>query len=52
VSSVDLIEGRPEYLRLSPITYAPGILYERIVNSTPLLARLRVVLMVVLRKQA
>jgi SAM-dependent methyltransferase len=51
VDSVHLIEGRPEYLRLSPVTYVPGILYERIVNSTPLLARLRVVLMVILRKR-
>ena len=29
-----LIEGRPEYLRLSPVTYVFGWLYERLVNAT------------------
>lgn len=38
------VEGRPEYLRLSAITYAVGIAYERIVNATEILAPLRLVL--------
>jgi SAM-dependent methyltransferase len=44
VVSVDVIEGRPEYLRLTALTYVAGWLYERLVNSTPLLERFRVVL--------
>jgi SAM-dependent methyltransferase len=45
-----LVEGRPEYLRLHPVTYLAGIAYERLVSSTPLLTGLRVVLIGVLRK--
>jgi len=37
-------EGRPEYLRLSFLTYFLGYFYERIVNSTELLSPLRAVL--------
>ena len=29
---IEFIEKRPEYLRISPITYLPGIAYERFVN--------------------
>ena len=47
---VDLIEGRPEYLRFSAPTYLLGWLYERLVNRVPGLARLRVLLVVELRK--
>lgn len=39
-----LVEGRPEYLRVSPLTYPVGIAYERAVNSTDALACLRVVI--------
>jgi hypothetical protein len=46
-----LIEGRPEYLRLSAFTYVFGWLYERIVNSTRLLERFRVVIIAVLQKE-
>jgi SAM-dependent methyltransferase len=46
-----LIEGRPEYLRLSAFTYVFGWLYERIVNSTRLLERFRCVIIAVLQKE-
>lgn len=48
--SVDRVEGRPEYLRLTALTYAVGLLYERIVNALPFLARYRILLIAVLRK--
>jgi SAM-dependent methyltransferase len=48
--SVEVIEGRPEYLRLSAPSYVLGWLYERLVNSTPRLERFRVVLVAVFRK--
>jgi SAM-dependent methyltransferase len=50
VLECQLIEGRPEYLRLSPFTYVFGWLYERIVNATRLLAPFRCVLVAVLEK--
>jgi SAM-dependent methyltransferase len=50
VESIEMIEGRPEYLRLTAPTYLAGWLYERIVNATPRLARFRVVLLASLRK--
>jgi len=50
VERIKLIEGRPEYLRLSAPTYAVGLAYERIVNATPRLERFRIVLMAVLQK--
>ena len=50
VTSIELIEGRPEYLRFNALTYLVGWLYERLVNSTRLLARFRIVLLVELRK--
>lgn len=43
-------EGRPEYLRLSFITYIPGMLYERIVNATGALSIFRSVLVFELKK--
>jgi SAM-dependent methyltransferase len=52
VERLDLIEGRPEYLRLSPLTYAIGLAYERLVNASSLLAGLRIVLIAELRRQA
>lgn len=45
-----LTEGRPEYLRLSFITYIPGLLYERIVSTLYFLRHFRVSLIVKLRK--
>jgi len=51
VHSFDLIEGRPEYMRMSMFTYLVGFLYERLVNAVPLLAPLRVLIVGVLQKQ-
>jgi hypothetical protein len=45
-----LIEGRPEYLRMSVPTYLCGWLYERTVNHVPGLESLRVILVVALQK--
>lgn len=50
VESIDLVEGRPEYLRLTPPTYLVGYVYERIVNSSPLFEPFRIVLFIHLRK--
>jgi hypothetical protein len=50
VESVDFIEGRPEYLRLTPPTYLAGWAYEKIVNSSPLFERFRIVMIAHLRK--
>lgn len=50
VERLELVEGRPEYMRLSPVTYAAGIAYERTVNATGVLRNLRVLLMATLRK--
>lgn len=51
VAEVQLIEGRPEYLRFNPITYFCGFLYERIVNRFASLKRFRCVLVVKLQKR-
>ncbi len=40
----DLIEGRPEYLRMTAPTYLLGFAYERLVNGVPGLAPLRILL--------
>lgn len=50
VAGLELIEGRPEYLRFSAPTYLLGAVYERLVNATRLLAPLRILLVGVLRK--
>jgi len=50
VSQIDFIEGRPEYLRMSFVTYIPGLLYERLVNSLAFLYRFRILLIIELRK--
>jgi SAM-dependent methyltransferase len=52
IVGVKLIEGRPEYLRLTWPTYLAGWLYERFVNLVPGMARFRVVMIAVLRKPA
>lgn len=44
VERLELVEGRPEYLRISPPTYLLGWLYERAVNGTPFLERFRVIM--------
>lgn len=43
-ATVARLEGRPEYLRMTALTYVPGILYERAVNASSRLEPLRVVL--------
>ena len=45
LADYQLIESRPEYLRMSVPTYLAGILYERIVNSTALLKHFRILFM-------
>jgi hypothetical protein len=50
VVRVELLEGRPEYLRFSAPIDLLGWLYERLVNRVPGLAWLRVLLVVELRK--
>jgi SAM-dependent methyltransferase len=47
---VELIEGRPEYLRMTWPTYLVGAAYERLANASELFAQLRVLLVGVLRK--
>jgi SAM-dependent methyltransferase len=50
VESLRFVEGRPEYLRGTPVTYLAGCAYERLVNSTEALQQLRIVLIAVLTK--
>ena len=50
VVAIDRIENRPEYLRMTALTYLAGAAYERLVNLTSLLARFRVLLIAELRK--
>jgi SAM-dependent methyltransferase len=44
VESIRLLEGRPEYLRMTSLTYLFGLIYERLVNAAPVLARFRILL--------
>jgi ubiquinone/menaquinone biosynthesis C-methylase UbiE len=50
VESITIVEGRPEYLRITVPTYLAGYAYERMVNSSPLFERFRIVMFVHLRK--
>lgn len=50
VDRIDLIEGRPEYLRVSVPTYLVGLGYERLVNATDLFARFRILMIATLSK--
>ncbi len=50
VREIRYVEGRPEYLRLTPFTYVFGWLYERLVNTLSFLARFRVIVISVLEK--
>jgi len=43
-TTIKLVEGRPEYLRLSAITYLFGILFERIVNKFKVLSCIRILI--------
>lgn len=51
IDRIDLIEGRPEYLRVSVPTYLVGLAYERLVNTTDLFARLRILMIATLSKR-
>ena len=51
LKSLHFWEGRPEYTRVFPVTYAFGIAYERLVNSTTLLAPYRAVLVAILERR-
>jgi SAM-dependent methyltransferase len=44
IIKLDVVEGRPEYMRMTWLTYFAGLLYERLVNATKLLSGLRVVI--------
>ena len=50
VESIELVEGRPEYLRIIWPTYLLGAAYEKVVNSTELLRFFRIVLIACWRK--
>jgi len=50
VESIEHIEGRPEYLRMTWPTYLLGAGYERLVNLSELFATLRILLIGALRK--
>jgi SAM-dependent methyltransferase len=50
VERVELIEGRPEYLRIAWPAYLVGAAYERLVNSRETFASFRILLVGVLRK--
>jgi SAM-dependent methyltransferase len=50
VNQIQHIEGRPEYLRMSFVTYIPGLLYERLVNALSFLVRFRILLVIELQR--
>lgn len=50
VIRIERIEGRPEYMRMSAASYLVGAAYERLVNASSRLARLRILLIGELRK--
>ncbi|WP_052046057.1 class I SAM-dependent methyltransferase [Candidatus Paracaedibacter symbiosus] len=51
VEEVNIIEGRPEYLRINFLLYLGGIGYERIVNKFSFFKKFRCVILGVIRKQ-
>ena len=51
VVRIELIEGRPAYLRFSALTYLLGWVYEQLVNRVPGFAGFRVLLVAELRKR-
>lgn len=50
VDKIELIEGRPEYLRFTALTYIFGIIYERVTNSTNLFSMFRILFVGQLRR--
>ena len=51
IKFIHFIEGRPEYLRFSIPTYLVGLLYERLVNSSKILAGFRILTIACLQKK-
>jgi SAM-dependent methyltransferase len=52
VEFIELVEGRPEYLRLHWSTYFIGFSYERLVNSVNILQGFRILLIGCIRKKS
>jgi hypothetical protein len=50
VKSLRFVEGRPEYLRFSTLTYLMGATYERLMNRFDVLSRFRIVIIGALEK--
>jgi hypothetical protein len=50
IASIELVEGRPEYLRMFAVTYLCGAIYERAVNALDALRFFRVLLLAKLVK--
>lgn len=50
ITRLELVESRPEYLRMNRLTYWMGHLYERFVNSSPRWKSLRILLVIEMRK--
>ncbi len=50
LESLERIEGRPEYLRMTGFTYLMGAAYERLVNTSSVFEVFRVLLIGILRK--
>jgi SAM-dependent methyltransferase len=50
ITRIELVESRPEYLRMNALTYCAGRLYERFVNSSPRFRSLRILLVAEFRK--
>jgi len=50
IERLELVESRPEYLRMNAATYWAGFCYERFVNSTAFLSGMRILLVAELRK--
>jgi SAM-dependent methyltransferase len=51
VEQIELIEGRPEYMRMTWLSYLAGMAYERMVNASELFAMFRILLVGILRKK-
>jgi len=51
VEQMELIEGRPEYMRITWPSYLVGATYERFVNASEMFASLRILLVGILHKR-
>jgi len=50
ISNINLVEGRPEYMRICAPTYLMGWIYERCVNLIPGGSRFRVIMIATMQK--